>query len=110
MSDDSAKFEQELDKERLDAAWARTLAAQHACMTGAGYIVEKDPRTGSPKHVRNGIDMAMVEHGAVVALLVKKGVFTRVEYAEALADATETEKARYEKFLSDNYGVNITLG
>jgi len=109
MNEDGEKFEQELEKERTDAAWKRVLAAQHACMTGAGYAVEKDPKTGSPKNVRNGLDMAMVEHGAVVALLIKKGVFTRLEYAEALADATETEKARYEKFLSDNYGVNITL-
>lgn len=89
---------------------ARIDAAQHACMTGAGYYLAKEPKVAEPKHVRNGIDSAMVQHGALAALLIKKGLITEEEYLESLALGFEKEKAKYERELSEMYKTKITLG
>ena len=62
-----------------------------------------------PKHLGVGINSAMVDHGALVKLLIDKGVITHAEYMKAIADAMEGEKSRYEKTLSKHFGKTITL-
>ena len=93
----------------IDLAVERYHAAAHACMTGAGYLVEKDPKVANPKHVRNGIDMRAVDTAALAGLLIEKGIITKVEYCEALANEAEAEQVRYEKTLRDLYGPDIKL-
>ena len=99
-----------MNDERKQELIKRIHAAQHACMTGAGYYLEKDPKVANAKHVRNGLDSAMVQHSAAVQLLIKKGIITEEEYLVEMAEAFETEKARYEKELSKLHNTNITLG
>ena len=62
-----------------------------------------------PKHLRVGVNMAMCDHAGLVDLLIKKGLITDEEYAEAIADEAEAEKARYEQELSQALGTQITL-
>lgn len=94
-------------------------ALLHAIQTGVGWdILEENPDcfdvNANPnlryhKHLRVGIDSAKVEHGALAALLIEKGVFTEDEYMDALIKGMEDEKARHEKILSERYNKNIKL-
>ena len=88
----------------------RYLAAAHGMQTGVAYELEKDPSSATPKHLRVGINSAMVEFGALVKLLVDKGIITEAEFMRELADAMERERDAFEKRLSAQYGVKVTLG
>lgn len=94
----------------------RYVAAAHAVQSGiAAQIGDGSEKSlllaaANPKHLRTGLNLAMVEHAALVGLLVSKGIITAAEYAKALADETEREKERMEKMLSDERGgIPITL-
>lgn len=91
---------------------ARYLRAAHAVQTGVAYTLEYDPSPGTPKHLRTGLDLSKAEHGALVRLLIAKGLFTEDEYLQAIVDAVEEEKRAYEQRLSEHYGgkTKIELG
>lgn len=91
----------------------RYLAALHGMQTGVKYEMEKAQLQGvepgtestSPKHLRVGVNSAMVAHAGLVKLLVAKGLFTMDEYAKSQADAMEAEVALYEERANrGNYG------
>lgn len=89
----------------------RYQAAIHAMQTGVAAKMAIDPSETTPKHLRVGVNSAMVEHSALAGLLIAKGVITEAEYLEALALGMEREQALYEKWLTDRYqGPNIRLG
>jgi len=81
----------------------RYLDACHAMQTGVKYEMESDALRGvehhstTPKHLRVGVNAAMVEHGALVKLLVEYGVINEDDYIKSQADAMEAEVALYEK-------------
>lgn len=87
----------------------RYMALTHAIQSGVAFELEKVPDSASPKHLRVGVNMAMVEHGALVGLLMKKGLITEDEYWDALLEGLEQEKVKYERILSDLYGGKITI-
>jgi hypothetical protein len=82
----------------------RYLAALHAMQTGVAIEQARGSRDGEPKHLRVGINSAKVEMGALAALLIEKGLFTRDEYTAAVADAMETEVAAYEQRIQEQVG------
>lgn len=84
------------DKERITKAMGRYRAAAHAVQSGVMLDHSRGGEDGSPKHLRTGVNLALVDSAALAKLLINKGVFTEVEYHEALADATEAEQRRYE--------------
>lgn len=88
------------------------MAAAHAMQSGVAAKMHHDASDTSPKHLRVGVNAAMVEHAALVRLLVAKGVLTWEEYYTALADQMESEKALYEEWLTARLGgqTKITLG
>lgn len=90
------------DRERYETAG-------HAVQTGVAYDLERDPTSGTPKHLRVGINMAMSDQAGLVTLLIEKGVFTLEEYLTAVADSAEDEAKRYEQLLSNRYGKSIKL-
>jgi hypothetical protein len=94
--------------ETPEQATARYRAAAHAMQSGVAMKMNHDggPQRGetSPKHLRVGVNSAMVEHSALVRLLMAKGVITEDEYLTALADAMEAEKRLYETELRDHIG------
>lgn len=77
--------------------------AMHAVQTGVAMETELpqvlDSGT-SPKHLRVGVNAALVDSGALALLLLKKGVIESDEYERALADQAEAEVRRYEFRLS----------
>jgi hypothetical protein len=101
---------------------ARYGALAHAVQSGAAQEQALDDaavRTGnrsatgvphSPKMLRTGINMAMVEGGALAQLLIGKGVITMEEYRTALLIGLEREVEEYERRLSVRIGVPVTLG
>lgn len=84
-------------------------AALHAMQTGVQMEMNFNSRPTDPKHLRVGVNSAMVNDQAIANLLMAKGIITQEEYAEAVTVAMETEAARYEKHLSDHYGTKVTL-
>jgi hypothetical protein len=90
-----------------DQAKERYKAALHAMQTGVALKMERDAHETQPKHLRVGVNSAMVADSAVVTLLVERGVFTWDEYFVALADAMEGEVALYRTEL--NLPPNVSL-
>jgi hypothetical protein len=86
--------------------------AAHAMQSGVAMEINDPDRqfVTEPKHLRVGVNAALVDHGSLVKLLVAKGVITDDEYLRAIAEGMEREKADYEKRLSDKLGRRITLG
>ncbi len=63
-----------------------------------------------PKHLRTGINMLMCDLGALVGLLVEKGVITESDYYIKSVEMLELEVAKYEADLSRRRGgTKITL-
>jgi transcription termination factor NusB len=91
-------------------------AAAHAVQAGVAMELNDDPpsRSGSavsPKMLRTGLNLAMVKHGALVRVLISKGLFTEEEYFEELVKGVEDEKRLYEERLTQRFGgkTKITL-
>jgi len=102
---------------KRDELQRRYEAAAHAVQAGVAMELADDERyrntnsSASPKQLRTGINLAMVSHGALMRVLIAKGLFTEEEYFEQLVLGVEAEKAAYEERLSARYGgkTKITL-
>lgn len=96
----------------------RYTKALHAMQSGVAMTRQKDIDDGipqdlretGPKHLRVGVNSAMSDHGALVRLLIAKGLFTEEEYEKEVVEAAEREAESYEKKLSDRLGVKVSLG
>lgn len=87
----------------------RYQAAMHGMQSGVAAKMALDPTDTTPKHLRVGVNSAMLEHSALVLLLMRTGVITEADYWAAQADAAEQERALYEKWLSEATGRRVTL-
>ncbi len=95
-----------LDELRLEY---HTLA--HAMQSGVGMKMNYEPRETEPKHLRAGVNSAMVETSAIAILLMAKGIFTEEEYYQTLVQAMQNEVDLYKQWLSERLGgVPIQLG
>lgn len=92
--------------EELSADEERYLAALHAMQSGVKYEMNHPDTVGAtaPKHLRVGVNNALVQQTALVRLLVEKDVITQDEYWKVLADAMEEEVARYEEAANRRLG------
>lgn len=88
----------------------RYMAAAHGMQTGVAYELEKDGSSGTPKHLRVGVNSALVENGAIVKLLIEKRVISELEWYRALSEGMEAERDAYTQRMRERYGANITLG
>jgi hypothetical protein len=88
----------------------RYQAAAHAMQTGVAAEMAYHPAPTEPKHLRVGVNSAMVDNSALAELLISKGVITEAEYFEAVAAGMEREAKTYEERLSEHYGRKIALG
>lgn len=85
----------ETDKQLED----RYHRATHAMQTGVALDHGRGSNDGEPKHLRVGVNVALVDHGALVGLLIEKGVITRTEYLRAVAEGMEAEVRKYRELL-----------
>ena len=92
---------------------AKHEALSHAMQSGVAMMMEKEPNgETNPKHLRVGVNAAMIEHGALVKVLIDKGLITEEEYWEAAVANMKAEVASYEAKLTALFGggTKITLG
>tara|TARA_R110002020_G_scaffold89135_9_gene218206 strand:- start:1911 stop:2207 length:297 start_codon:yes stop_codon:yes gene_type:complete len=94
------------DQEKMVRAKERYERAAHRVQTAIWAFPEHENRT--PKHLRIGLDMSKSDMGGLARLLIAKGVFTELEYMDAMADGAEGEAASYENELAARFGINIT--
>jgi biotin synthase-like enzyme len=87
----------------------RYIAELHAMQSGVAAKIELNPNDTSAKHLRVGVNSAMVGNSALARLLIAKGLFTLDEYYKELADVMQEERESYESFLSAHYGKEIKL-
>jgi hypothetical protein len=81
--------------------------AAHAMQTAVKYEIDMvptnadstglDSSASNRKHLRVGVNSAMVNDLAVASLLIAKGVFTKEKYAEAVRIAMNNEVALFEE-------------
>lgn len=88
----------------------------HAMQSGVAFTMQhEDPHekgtvgSTSHKHLRVGVNAAMSDHGALIALLIEKGIFTEEEYVDKLIEFMRREVKSYEQSLKLRFGKNITL-
>lgn len=94
--------------ERVQAAKDRYYAAAHAMQTGVASTMYTSNET-SAKHLRVGVNSALVDSGALASLLLNKGIITEVEYFEALAERMEAEASYYAERVSKQAGREVKL-
>lgn len=93
---------------RIEEAKGRYWKACHAMQTGVAVMMERDGSC-EPKHLRTGINSAMVEHSVLVTLLIEKGIIDQAEWMERLAAGMEAEVALYEKQIFEALGRHVKL-
>lgn len=104
------------EDEKIFELSRRYQAAMHGVQTGIATLIRVVARDGAewspatPKHLRAGVDSSMVQNGALVALLIRKGVFTELEWAEALCGQAEKERLAYEQEVAVWLGGDVKLG
>ncbi len=83
----------------------------HAMQSGVAMKMNLDPSETSPKHLRVGVNSAMVDSSALAKLLIDKGIITMEEYEAAITEGMAREVALYEQWLTEHMnGSKITLG
>lgn len=98
---------------RAQELFQRHTTLSHAMQAGVATelaLADPDlPPNLTAKHLRVGVNVALSDMGGLVALLIKKGVFTEEEYFEAICETMENEVKMYEEQLSKAIGKPITL-
>lgn len=88
----------------------RIAALLHAVQSGVAIRIEHGSDQATPKHLRVGVNNALIETSALLDILIEKGALTREEYFDKVIWYLEKEVKRYEKDISDHLGgVKITL-
>jgi hypothetical protein len=83
----------------------------HAIQTGTAYEHELiSPTSGTPKHLRTGLNCVMSDVGALAHLLIEKGVISDQEYYAAMIEGLQREVADHERRLTARIGRPIQLG
>ena len=98
------KTEQRLTE--LRAEYERQL---HKMQAGVAFDIGNGGSAHLPKHLRVGVNSAMVNNAAMAALLIKKGVITELEYYEQMVESMKKEADEYERELSQRLGRKVTL-
>ena len=77
---------------RKDRARDQYEKAAHRMQSAEAVMDGSDGQ--SPKHLRVGVNVALSDHGSLVRLCIRKGLFTEEEYVEAIAEGMEAEGRR----------------
>lgn len=86
------------------------MTAMHAMQSGVAMEMNYDAKNTEPKFLRVGVNSALVDSGAMAALLISKGIITKDEYEEKLAEYAEREAKMYEDRIREHFNnANIHL-
>jgi hypothetical protein len=93
------------DRTPIEQDVERYAAACHAMQSAVAEKMELygdgNSSETTPKHLRVGVNSAMVETGVIAKVLIDKGIITEAEYRKAMADAMEREVESYRQWFSD---------
>lgn len=84
-----------VEREREEKAVARYGEAIKGLEVAAAYAAAKEPRNVEPSFLRAGVDSVNISSSALAKLLVSKGLISKAEYFEAVADQAVEEYDRY---------------
>jgi DNA polymerase I-like protein with 3'-5' exonuclease and polymerase domains len=87
----------------------RYLNAAHAMQTGVATVLGYNGSSATPKHLRVGVNSAMVETSTLAQLLMEKGVFTDEEYFQKLALTMEAEVTKYQDEIKNHTGTEVDI-
>jgi hypothetical protein len=71
----------------------------HAIQSGVAFEHSLGSRDGEPKHLRVGVNNALVEIGAIAKLLIDKGIVKEEEVFQYIVEGLEMEVKSYESRL-----------
>lgn len=99
------------DEEAFAKLMQRVHHRLHAMQTGVSVDHQTQPSSQEAhnKHLRVGVNNALLETSALVLALERAGILSKVEFAKALEELVEQEVKRYEKLLSARLGYPVTL-
>jgi hypothetical protein len=99
------------DEERIAQLTEEYKQLAHAMQSGVATEMHLPyTKQTDPKHLRVGVNSAMVDAGALAGLLIRKGIITELEYVQAIRDGMAAEVEAYQQRLTEYYGRPITLG
>lgn len=84
-------------------------AGLHGMQAGVALDEVHDPVNLTPKHLRVGVNSALVDSAALARCLIAKGLISELEYFATLADLAEIERKTYEDKYSARFGRPIRL-
>jgi len=97
----------DIEIEKLRSQYA---SAMHAVQSGVKMLMSLGVSAETDlKHLRVGINSALLDSATVVRLLIAKGIITEREHLEALVTAAEEERQSYEKQLTERLGKPVKL-
>lgn len=84
----------------------------HAMQSGVALMMNYDKSETSPKHLRVGVNSALIDSSALAKLLIEKKIITEEEFYTALCELAENDVKSYEQKITEITGSNtkITLG
>jgi hypothetical protein len=84
---------------RVDGLEGEIQHHQHAVQSAVKFLltIQKhgDMSECSPKHLRVGVNSALIDSSAVAKVLIDKGIISEVEYFTAVRDLWRNEHALY---------------
>lgn len=118
MTDGAQDPDRPTDEDRVAALQHDYLDLLHAVQSGCAYGVagmHGDPiqtpghEWAVQKHLRVGVNSALISQGALVKLLVDKGVITELEYWESVVAEFRAAVEGYEAEFSEKFGAKVRL-
>jgi hypothetical protein len=98
------------DKKRFDELYDEYVRQGHAVQSGVAMRLQLDPTFATTKDMRTGIDTSKADMGGLVELLIQKGIFTDIEYMEAIVASMRAERERWEADIGARLGRPVSLG
>lgn len=81
----------------------------HALQSGVAFKMTLDNSETRPKHLRVGVNSALVSNSALMRLLLKKKIITEIEYYQELNIVMEEEVKNYQSWLSEHMDKDVIL-
>lgn len=94
---------------QVNALWQRYMDLAHSVQSAVGWLLERDAKSGTPKHLRTGLDVTKCEQAALVNLLVDRGIITEEEYVRGINEMLEKEVQRHEAEAERHFGLKVTF-
>lgn len=93
---------------RLDELYKEYMLECHRMQSGVLFMMQQSDFC-SPKNLRVGVNVALSGHGALIELLIEKGIFTEEEYVEKMLIFMKSEADNLAKELQGDSQTKVAL-